>query len=78
MHILKFLLSTTLASIALLFAWIPAYYANLIVSLPAGLLAYWLQRADAAVWHGRWFSRIPLILLGLASILFVGSWLVVI
>ena len=75
MSIFRFAASIILASIALLFSWIPAYGANLIVSVPAGLVAYMLYRADAELWRGKWFARIPLIILWTAAAALVGSWL---
>ena len=78
MSIFRFTASIILASIALLFSWIPAYGANLIISLPAGLIAYWLYRSGAETWRGRWFAKIPLIILLTAAVAFVGSWLLVI
>lgn len=77
MNTFKFVAATALASIALLFSWIPAYYGNLVVSVPAGLIAYWLYRSGVASRSERWFSRVPLVLLALSAMLFVGSWLLV-
>ena len=77
MPTLKRSASTALAAIALLFAWIPAYYVNLLIAVPAGLLAYGLYRSDAAARPERRFARLPLLLLGLAAVACVGSWLLV-
>ena len=77
MNSLKFSACTALAAIALLFSWIPAYYANLIVSVPAGLIAYGLYRSEAEARPRRWFSRIPLIFLALSTLLCLGSWVLV-
>ena len=75
MNIFRFSASTALASIALLFSWIPVYYTNLIISVPTGLIAYWLYRTGAESWRGKWFARIPLIILLTAAAAFVGSWI---
>ena len=77
MSIFRFTASIILASIALLFSWIPGYFANIIVTVPAGLVAYLLYRAGAETWRGKWFAQIPLIILLTAAAAFVGSWLMV-
>lgn len=77
MPTLKRSASTALAAIALLFSWIPAYYANLVIAVPAGVLAFLLYRSEGGARPGRRYTRLPLLLLGLAALLFVGSWLLV-
>lgn len=75
MNFLKYALAIVMSLIALLFSWIPVYFINLVIALPAGLIAFFLWRSCAKDLQGRWYVRVPLYIIMISALALIGSYL---